>query len=80
MKTRVLNFRLDQETEALLDAWLAKNPGFSITQVANLALRSFVTQPFVLEAVSLEKISDEKYYKALEQNISEHADALERLK
>lgn len=80
MKTRVLNFRLEPETETLLGAWLAKNPGFTISQLGNLALRSFVTKPFVLEPVAVEQASQKDYAAALEAVLGEHADAMERLK
>jgi hypothetical protein len=80
MKARVLNFRLDEDTEDLLDAWLAKNPGFTLSQLGNLALRSFVTKPFVLEPVSSQNMTDEAFFRAAEVVLEEHADALERLK
>jgi hypothetical protein len=80
MKTRVLNFRLEPETEPLLDAWLAKNPGFTASQLGNLALRAFVTRPFVLEPVTAESVAAKDYFGALETVLDEHADAMERLK
>lgn len=80
MKTRVLNFRLEPDTEPLIDAWLAKNPGFTASQLGNLALRAFVTKPFVLEPVTAEPVGDTEYFKALDAILDEHADALERLK
>jgi|GEM_PF-6512356 hypothetical protein len=80
MKTRVLNFRLEPDTESLIDAWLAKNPGFTASQLGNLALRAFVTKPFVLEPVEVEQASEKSYFEALETVLHEHADAMERLK
>ena len=80
MKTRVLNFRLEPETEPLLDAWLAKNPGFTASQLGNLALRAFVTKPFVLEPVTAESVGAKDYFGALDAVLDEHADAMERLK
>ena len=80
MKTRVLNFRLEPDTEPLIDAWLAKNPGFTATQLGNLALRAFVTKPFVLEPVTAEAATEKNYIAALDAVLDEHADAMERLK
>jgi hypothetical protein len=80
LKTRVLNFRLEHDTEALLNSWLAKNPGFTLSQVGNLALRSFITKPHVLEPVSAETVDDKTYFGALDKALDEHADAMERLK
>lgn len=79
MKNRVLNFRLETETESLLNAWLEKNPGFTISQLGNLALKAFVTRPFVLEPVT-EVSSEKEYFEALDKVLTQHADAMERLK
>lgn len=79
MKNRVLNFRLETETESLLNAWLEKNPGFTISQLGNLALKAFVTKPFVLEPVA-EVSSEKEYFDALDKVLTQHADAMERLK
>lgn len=80
MKTRVLNFRLEPDTESLIDAWLAKNPGFTASQLGNLALRAFVTKPFVLEPVTADAAPEKDYFAALDSVLGEHADAMERLK
>ena len=80
MKTRVLNFRLEPDTEPLIDAWLAKNPGFTASQLGNLALRAFVTKPFVLEPVMAKAALEKDYFAALDSVLGEHADAMERLK
>ena len=79
MRNRILNFRLEAETENLLNAWCKKNPGFTISQLGNLALRSFVTRPFVLEPVT-EVASERAYFNALDTVLDDHADAMERLK
>ncbi len=79
MRNRTLNFRLESETENLLNAWCEKNPGFTISQLGNLALRSFMTKPFVLEPVT-EIASENTYFKALDEVLDNHADAMERLK
>jgi hypothetical protein len=80
MKTRVLNFRLEPETASLINAWLAKNPGFTASQLGNLALRAFVTKPFVLEPVAAEVAPEKDYFAALDTVLDEHSDAMERLK
>lgn len=80
MKARVLNFRLDEDTEELLEAWMEKNPGFTLSQLGNLAVRSFVTKPFVLEPVEVQTLSEDAFLRAADVILDEHADALERLK
>lgn len=80
MKARVLNFRLDEDTEELLEAWMQKNPGFTLSQLGNLAVKTFVTKPFVLEPVSAEPANEKDYFTALDAVLEEHADAMERLK
>lgn len=80
MKARVLNFRLDEDTEKLLEAWMEKNPGFTLSQLGNLALRSFVTKPFVLEPVDAQPPSDNAFLRSADAVIDEHADAIARLK
>lgn len=79
MRNRIINFRLEEETEGLLNRWCEKNPGFTISQLGNLALRSFVTKPFVLEPVT-EVASEKAYFETLDRVLDEHADAMERLK
>ena len=50
MKTGVLNFRLEPDMEPLIDAWLAKNPGFTASQLGNLALRALRQETLLVQA------------------------------
>jgi len=79
-KQSSINFRLDAELAPLVEGWLELNPGFTSSQLGNLALRNFVTQPFQTQPVTVEYLSkkDAKVF-ALEM-MEEHADAMERLK
>jgi hypothetical protein len=72
--------RWDEDLQPLVGEWFKKNPGWTISQLANQAIRKFVVTSYTtlpIEAVTLDK---EKGLKLLDKIMIDHADALERLK
>jgi hypothetical protein len=70
----------EEDLQKLAAEWFKKNPGWTISQVANQAVRKFMTSPFITEPVELVLTSRRKGEKMMEKMMEKHADALERLK
>ncbi|MES2614645.1 MAG: hypothetical protein V4591_04435 [Bdellovibrionota bacterium] len=70
----------EDDLQRLAVEWFKKNPGWTISQVANQAVRKFMTSPFTTEPVELAIISKQEGDKMMDKMMAKHADALERLK
>ena len=70
----------EDDLQKLAAEWFKKNPGWTISQVANQAVRKFMTSPFITEPVELVTISKAEGDKMMDKMMEKHADALERLK
>ena len=70
----------EDDLQKIAIEWFKKNPGWTISQVANQAVRKFMTSPFTTEPVELATISKQEGDKMMEKMMAKHADALERLK
>ena len=58
--------------------WFKKNPGWTISQMANQAMRKF--SQFTTEPVELAPASKLQADKMMDKMLTKHADALKRLK
>ncbi|WGL59047.1 hypothetical protein QEJ31_11005 [Pigmentibacter sp. JX0631] len=72
--------RWDEDLHPLVEEWFEKNPGWTISQLANQAIRKFVLSPYTTNPVELVSINSEEGLNLADKAIIEHADALERLK
>jgi hypothetical protein len=55
-----MNFRPDSDLRDLIDQWLELNPGFeNRSQVINMAVKQFISQPQTLRPVTTIAIDDE---------------------
>lgn len=70
----------EEDLQKLAVEWFKKNPGWTISQVANQAVRKFMTSPFTTQPVELMTISKQEGDKMRDKMMAKHADALERLK
>jgi hypothetical protein len=72
--------RLEEDLQPLVAEWFEKNPGWTISQLANQAIRKFVMTTYTTEPVELVPLSKKEGEKLMDKVMLEHADALERLK
>jgi len=72
--------RWEEDLQPLVAKWFKKNPGWTISQLANQAIRKFITAAYTTEPVELVPISKEEGDEMMDKIMIEHADALERLK
>ena len=80
LKGKTVNFRIDRDLEPAVAAWLSKHRDFDTTTLCNMALRSFITTPHVLEPVDVGMATDDEVMKAVRDVERDHADALKKLK
>ena len=72
--------RWEEDLQPLVAEWFKKNPGWTISQVANQAVRKFMTSPFTTEPVELVPATKQNADKMMDKMLAKHVDALERLK
>lgn len=70
----------EDDLQKLAIEWFKKNPGWTISQVANQAVRKFMTSPFTTEPVELVPATKQNADKMMDKMLAKHVDALERLK
>ncbi len=79
-KSNAVSFRLDPDLQSTVNQWLNKHPGINMSRLANLAIRSYVSNDQVLEAVETVKASDKKVKNLTQKMMKKHAHMLEKLK
>lgn len=72
--------RWDEDLQPLVAQWFKKNPGWTISQLANQAIRKFVVTSYATEPVEMESLDPKLREKLIDKIMSDHSDALERLK
>jgi hypothetical protein len=72
--------RWDKDLQPLVTEWFEKNPGWTISQLANQAIRKFVMTAYTTEPIELIPLGEKEGKKLIDKVMLEHADALERLK
>lgn len=72
--------RWDPDLQPFVAEWFEKNPGWTISQLANQAIRKFVMTTYVTEPIEIVTLSKTESDKLIDKMMSDHADALERLK
>ncbi len=74
------SIRWDSDLQPYVAEWFEKNPGWTISQLANQAIRKFVMTTYTTEAVEMVSLNINEGEKLIDKVMSDHADALERLK
>ncbi len=74
------SIRWDSDLQPYVAEWFEKNPGWTISQLANQAIRKFVMTTYTTEAVEMVSLNKNEGEKLIDKVMSDHADALERLK
>ncbi|WP_186647104.1 hypothetical protein [Fluviispira vulneris] len=72
--------RWDEDLQPLVAEWFEKNPGWTVSQLANQAIRKFVLSPYSTTPVELVPLDKGEAIKLADKIMLDHSDALERLK
>lgn len=79
-KTHGVSFRLDSDLQPTVKKWLGQHPSISMSRLANLAIRGFVANDQVLEAVETVPASKKEVKKSLSKLMKKHKKTLDELK
>lgn len=79
-KSHAVNFRLDKDLEPTVEQWLNQYPGFSMSRLANLAIRGYVFEDQVLEAVEIVPAVQKEAHSSLGKLMKKHKKTLDELK
>lgn len=79
-KSHAVSFRLDSDLEPNVKKWLKQHPGFSMSRLANLAIRGYVSKDQVLEAVETVPATKKEVKSSLNNLMKKHKKTLDELK
>lgn len=79
-KSHGVSFRLDNDLQPIVKKWLNHNPGLTLSRLANLAIRGFITKDQVLEAVETVHASKSEAKTSLKKMMKKHRKTLDELK
>jgi hypothetical protein len=79
-KSHAVSFRLDKDLEPTVEQWLNQHPGFSMSRLANLAIRGYVLEDQVLQAVEIVPATQEEVRSSLGKLMKKHKKTLDELK
>lgn len=70
--------RWDEDLKPVVTKWFKKNPGWSISQLANMSIREFMKRGAIIEPV--DGFDAKTREELIKSTIAEHADTIARLK
>jgi hypothetical protein len=79
-KSHAVSFRLDSDLEATVEKWLNQHPGFSMSRLANLAIRGYILKDQILEAVETVPATKKEVRSSLSKLMKKHKKTLDELK
>lgn len=79
-KSHAVSFRLDHDLEPTVEKWLKQHPGFSMSRLANLAIRGYVSNDQILEAVATVAATKKEVKSGIGKLMKKHKKTLDELK
>lgn len=79
-KPHAVSFRLDNDLQPSVEKWLKKHAGFSMSRLANLAIRGYISSNQVLEAVEAVPANQYEVKSSLDNLMKKHKKTLDELK
>lgn len=79
-KSHAVSFRMDNDLEPTVEKWLKQHPGFSMSRLANLAIRGYVLKDQILEAVETVPATKKEIKSSLGKLMKKHKKTLDELK
>ena len=79
-KSHGISFRLDSDLEPAVTQWLNQHPSITMSRLANLAIRGFVSNDQVLTAVKTVQANKAEVKGSLNKLIKKHKKTLDELK
>lgn len=80
LKTRAVSFRLDSDLAPNVKKWLNHNPSMTLSRLANLAIRNFVSNDQILESVETVHADKKEFETSLKKLMKKHKKTLDELK
>lgn len=80
IKSHAVSFRLDGDLEPNVEKWLKQHPGLSMSRLANLAIRGFISKDQVLEGVDTISANPKETRSSLKKQMKKHKKTLDELK
>lgn len=74
------SIRWDKDLQTLVTKWCEKNPSFTISQLANQAIRDYIMKPHVIKAIEYTDIDPKLWENTVSKIMQDYADDLELLK
>lgn len=79
-KSHAVSFRLDTDLHPTVKKWLSQHPSISMSRLANLAIRGYVSKNQILEAVETIPASKKEVKHSLDKLMKKHKKTLDELK
>jgi len=79
-KSQGVSFRLDSDLEPAVKQWLSQHPSISMSSLANMAIRGYVSKDQVLEGVKTVQASKSEVKESLSRMMKKHKKTLDELK
>jgi hypothetical protein len=79
-KSHGISFRLDPDLEPTVKQWLNQHPSISMSSLANMAIRGYVSNDQVLEGVKTVPASKVEVKDSLGKLMKKHKKTLDELK
>ena len=79
-KSQGVSFRLDSDLEPVVKQWLNQHPSISMSSLANMAIRGYVSNDQVLEGVKTVQASKSEVKESLNRMMQKHKKTLDELK
>lgn len=79
-KSQGVSFRLDSDLEPAVKQWLNQHPSISMSSLANMAIRGYVSNDQVLEGVKTVQANKAEVKGSLNKLIKKHKKTLDELK
>src|SRR5262245_29869994 len=79
-KSQAVSFRLDNDLGPTVNRWLKHHPSLTMSRLANLAIRSFVTHDQVLRSIETVTAKKSDVKATLKKMMEKHKKTLDELK
>jgi hypothetical protein len=79
-KSHAISIRLDASLQTTVKKWLKQHPDISMSRLVNMAVRGFVSNDQVLEAVETVQASKKEVSTSLKKMMKKHKKTLDELK
>lgn len=77
-KSQGVSFRLDSDLEPVVKQWLNQHPSISMSSLANMAIRGYVSNDQVLEGIKTMQANKKEVKTSLSKMMTKHKKTLDK--